>query len=104
MKRLDAKTKAILGNLSYQMTVTIRATDLKDVRFYRHSSKTIFVQLVNTLLPEAGYSDKRGAENMAKLQAAGFVDTHDVAAWLEANGAKAIKKPRAYKSRPSFYD
>lgn len=97
MAGLDARSKKIWRILGDKMTTTLSARDAKYIAWYKISPKKIAVLFPdNKGLPAAVIGDptltslKMGMEDMIK--------------WLSSAGIKQMKRPKVYKSAPSYYD
>lgn len=97
MAKLNTHSKNIWRILGDKMTTTLSPRDAKSISWYKISPKKIAVIFRdNTGLPAAVIGDP----TLRKLN----MSMEDMIKWLNSTGIKQMKKPKVYKSSPSYYD
>jgi hypothetical protein len=89
--------KQLLNMLSNQMTFKLSPRDTKDLKWYAHSPKKIIILMPgDTNVPAAMITD-------LSVQSLGM-NMDELKALLSRMGIAQMKKPKVYKSTPSYYD
>lgn len=97
MAAMDPLSKKIWKLLSDRMITTLTSRDAKILQWYKYSPKKIVVYAPdNTGLPLAVIGDVALGQLKITMQ--------DMINWLAKNNIRQVKKPKAYKSAPPYYD
>jgi hypothetical protein len=97
MAQADPQTIKFLKAIGTGMTATLSPRDVKHLAWYAYSPKKIVITMPDNLnVPNVFWGDKAAAHFGMSLE--------EIKQALVDMGIKQIKKPKAYKSSPSYYD